>query len=216
MRRGVVLLAIVLLVLAACGGESAEDTSTSTTSTTMATTTTTAATTTTTTQPTTTTTTEPTPTLTPDADVTLRALGPVLIGMTVEEAAAAAGMTLSGTLDPEVSDVCYYVTPDSTMKGVSFMVFEDVIARIEIDEPSQITTRSGAGIGTTKDQLLEVYPDNIQQTNEAVFDGEAMGFVPNDESDAEYRIFFELDEEDVVVRYRVGIKPAVDFVEGCA
>ena len=101
------------------------------------------------------------------------------------------------------------------MKGVSLMVFDDLIVRIEIDDPSSVTTRSGAGIGSTKDDLLGFYPDNLHQANEAVLDGEAMGFVPNDESDATYRIFFELDEDGVVIRYRVGIKPAVDFIEGC-
>lgn len=215
MRRAGVLLAALLVALAACGGSDAESTTTSST-TTQATTTTTAATTTTTTQPTTTTTTEPAPALTTDASVTLRALGPVVIGMSVEDAAAAAGMTLSGALDPEVSDTCYYVTPDASIKGVSFMVYEDVVARIEIDEPSEITTRSGAGIGTTLEELEDMYPDNLQETDEAVFDGQAVGFVPNDEEDSEYRIFFELDEDDTVIRYRVGIKPAVDFIEGCA
>lgn len=202
------------LALAACGGSSTEDTVPSTVVTTAVTTT--IASTTTTTEPTTTTTTEPLPSLTAESNVTLRALGPVVIGMTVEEAITAAGIPLDGQLEPEISDTCYYVTPDASLKGISFMVFEDVIARIEIDEPATVTTRSGAGIGTTADELAEMYPDNLQEANEAVFDGQAVGFVPNDDSDAEYRIFFELDEEGVVVRYRVGIKPAVDFIEGCA
>ena len=216
MRKAWLLVGALWLALASCGGSAAEDTVASSEPTEATTVATTIATTTTSTEPTTTTTTEPAPSLTAESNVTLRALGPVVIGMSVEEAATASGLELSGEFDPEISDTCYYVSPDATMKGVSFMVFEDIIARIEIEEPSTVTTRSGAGIGTTKDELLEMYPDNLQDANEAVFDGVAVGFVPNDDSDADYRIFFELDEDDVVTRFRVGVKPAVDFIEGCS
>ena len=211
MRTAWILIGSVSLVFAACSSSPADDSSTSTS--TQAALVTVA----TTIPPTTTTvpTTEPPPSLTEEAHVTLRALGPVVLGMTVDEAATASGLTMTGELNTEISDNCYYVTAGPTMKGVSFMVFDDLIVRIEIDEPSVVKTRSGAGIGSTKDELLSFYPDNIEETNEAVIDGEAMGFVPNDESDATHRIFFELDDDGVVVRYRVGIKPAVDFIEGC-
>ena len=216
MRSAWILGGLTMLAFSACSIFAADETTTTTSSTTVATTVaTTIPTTTSTTIAETTTTTEPPPALNEESNVTLRALGPVILGMTVEEAAIASGLTMTGELDPEVSDNCYYVTPGPTMKGVSFMVFDDLIVRIEIDEPSPVTTRSGAGIGSTTDDLITFYPDNIGQANEAVFDGEAMGFVPNDESDATYRIFFELDEDGVVFRYRVGIRPAVDFIEGC-
>ncbi len=215
MRTAWILIGSVSFVLAACSSSSADDSSTSTSTQATLVTVATTITPTTTTVPPTTTTTEPPPALTEEAHVTLRSLGPVVLGMTVDEAATASGLTMTGALNPEISDNCYYVTAGPTMKGVSFMVFDDLIVRIEIDEPSVVTTRSGAGIGSTKDELLSFYPDNIEETNEAVIEGEAMGFVPNDESDATYRIFFELDDDGVVVRYRVGIKPAVDFIEGC-
>ena len=210
MRYTWMFAGILLVALAACSDT--PEVVDETTSTTEPTTTTTLIVTTSTEA---TTTTVAGPGLTPDSNVTLRALGPVILGMNVSDAAEAAGLTLSGELDPEVADNCFYVTPDDSMKGVSFMVFENAIARIEIDDPSGVTTRSGAGIGTTRDELLEMYPDNIEETNEAVIEGQAMGFVPNDNADADYRIFFELDEDDVVVRFRVGSKPAVDFTEGC-
>ena len=216
MRRALILIAGLSLAVASCGEAATEDTAASSSTTQATTVATTEASTTTTTQPATTTTTEPGEILSVDSKVSLRAIGPIVIGMTLEEARAAAGMRLSGELDPEVSDTCFYVVPESTVKGVLFMVFEDVIARVEITAPSPITTRSGAGVGSTREELAQMYSGNLEDTDEAVFDGEAVGFVPNDESDANYRIFFELDENDVVVRYRMGIKPAVDFIEGCA
>ena len=76
-------------------------------------------------------------------------------------------------------------------------------------------TRSGVRIGTSASDLRSVYPDNIQRANDAVAGGEALAFVPNDEFDANYRIYFEI-VDGAVARYRLGIKPAVDFLNGCA
>lgn len=213
MRRAWALGTVLAVALAACGGDTATTTTPATPPST-ATVATTVVSTTSTTQPTTTTT-APLPSLDEQSDLTLHALGPVVFGMTVGEAEKVSGLAFEGELDPSISENCYYATAGDTMTGVSFMVFDDLIQRIEIEAPSPLHTRSGIGVGSTRDDLLETYPDNIQTTNEAVLDGEAMGFVPNDDDDADYRIFFELDEDGVITKIRAGIKPVVDFVEGC-
>ena len=142
-----------------------------------------------------------------DAVVTLRALGPVRIGMTVEEAAGEAGVELRRDFGRQSTSSCYYVTAGAALRGVSIMVVDDQIARIDIDSPSTIGTRSGVRIGTAVGDLREVYPNNIRQANDAVAEGEAMAFVPNDDFDADYRIYFEI-EDGQVARYRLGTKPA--------
>ena len=87
-RRSILLL--VALALAACGGDAAAET------TTAATTTLTAPTTSTTVLATTTTSTTLPPALTEADTVTTAGLGPVKIGMTVEEATLAAGRMMEG------------------------------------------------------------------------------------------------------------------------
>ncbi len=159
-------------------------------------------------------TTEPVQATQIDAVATLRAVGPLRIGMTVAEASAEGGVTLRRDLGRQSTDSCHYVTPGAVMRGVSVMVVDDRIARVEIDLPSEIATRSGVRIGTTASNLRTVYPDNIQQANQATLEGEAMAFVPNDDFDADYRIYFEI-ENGAVARYRVGVKPAVDYLRGC-
>jgi hypothetical protein len=137
--------------------------------------------------------------------------------MTVDEAVEASGLEFEGELDPELSETCYYVTAGDTMKGVAFMVLEDLIQRIEIEAPSGITTRSGIGVGSSQDELVETYPDNIQDADEVTMAGNAMGFIPNDESDSNYRIYFLFDEDGTtIVRMHSGITPAVDFTGGCS
>ena len=148
-----------------------------------------------------------------DAVVTLRALGPVRIGMTVDEAAGEAGVELRRDFGRQSTSTCYYVTA-AALRGVSIMVVDDEIARIDVDSPSTIATRSGVRIGTPVDNLRQVYPNNIRQANDAVAEGEALAFVPNDDFDADYRIYFEI-EDGQVARYRLGTKPAVDYLGGC-
>ncbi len=152
--------------------------------------------------------------LTSDDVVTLRALGPVTLGMTVEEAAVASGLTLSQDFGRTSTDNCYYVTAGAGLPGVAFMVVDGAVVRVEINAPSVIATRSGVRIGTSEASVREVYPNNIQQANEAVSEGQALAFVPNDEADADYRIYFAIDGGEVS-SYRLGIRPAVDNLLGC-
>ena len=152
--------------------------------------------------------------LTSDDVVTLRALGPVTLGMTVEEAVAASGLALSQDFGRASTDNCYYVTAGAGLPGVAFMVVDGAVVRVEINAPSVIATRSGVRIGTPESSVREVYPDNIQQANDAVSEGQALAFVPNDEADADYRIYFAIDDGEVS-SYRLGIRPAVDNLLGC-
>ena len=154
------------------------------------------------------------PALTSDSTVTLRALGPVRIGMSVEEASAAAGLELRRDLGRASTDSCHYVNAGPTMRGVSFMVVNDLIRRIDIDPPSPAATRSGVRIGTAEGDLREVYPDNIQRADSAVTGARGWAFVPNDDSDADFRIYFEV-EDGSVSRYRLGSRPSVDSLSGC-
>ena len=137
--------------------------------------------------------------------------------MGVEEAAAAAGFELSGEVDPQVSETCYHVTPpadEEAYAGVSFMVVDDVISRVEIGGDSVVTTRSGAGIGISEASLQSMFPGQLESTETTAGGGTGLQFVPHDEEDAEYRVVF-LIEDDVVTGYRAGILPAVGYVESC-
>jgi len=239
LRKRALLVAAMAMVVAACGGgdetptETTQDTSAEVTSnislvsTTTAPTTTSSGgsdapgTTTTTVAQAATTTTAPTaapPTgtaeLTSDDVVTLRALGPVTLGMTVEEAVAASGLTLSQDFGRASTDNCYYVTAGAGLPGVAFMVVDGAVVRVEINAPSVIATRSGVRIGTPEASVREVYSNNIRQANDAVSEGQALAFVPNDEADADYRIYFAIDGGEVS-SYRLGIRPAVDNLLGC-
>ena len=105
-------------------------------------------------------------------------------------------------------------TKASGLDGVSYMVFEDKIARVDIAPPSTTTTRSGAGIGLDESLLEELFPGRIEDASGMVIDGEAVMYVPQDEKDEDYRIVFEITD-GLVSYYRSGILPQVGYAEGC-
>ncbi len=212
------IVGLVLLLAAACGDSGGETTTTPPTAPATAAPTTPPTVTTTTLPPETTTTVATTVAPASDVSVSIRSIGPVRIGMTVSEAEDASGLTLVGEPDPTISENCYFVAPDGTpgYEGVSFIVVDDRIGRVDIDPPSTITTRSGAGIGSTEQELRDLFPGQIEDAAEFIVDGRAVMFVPQDEVDEDYRVIFELDEQSTVARFRSGVLPPVGFGEGCA
>ncbi len=148
--------------------------------------------------------------------VTTGGLGAVRVGQTIEQAEEASGLDLEAEPSP-ISEDCFFVTVagDPVYEGVSFMVSEGTIGRVDVNAPSTITTRSGAGIGTTEQQLNDLFPGQIEDAGQYIIDGTAVMFVPRDEADAEFRVIFET-VDGVVASYRSGILPPVGFGEGCA
>ncbi len=153
-------------------------------------------------------------TLTDEASISTLGLGPVYMGDTLAEVAEKIGVEL--VPDNFGSDSCRYHMAPGGPPGVAFMVAFDRIARIDIDDPSIITTRSGAGIGSTKQQILDLFGDKIVESPHPYSDGQYLTFVPVDDKDSNLRIIFETNTEGVVVTYRTGQLPEVEWIEGCS
>lgn len=145
--------------------------------------------------------------------VTLRSVGPIRFGMSLNEARAALGDRLVEQGD-RVSNECYNVFPANGPSGVSFMVENGRIARVNVDNPT-LRTRSGAGIGYTEEEIRQLYTDRIRiDQHEYDEGGHYLVFVPVDRVDNGYRLVFETDGLHVT-NFRAGLYPAVEYVEGC-
>lgn len=154
--------------------------------------------------------------LTAESRATIYGVGPVRVGMTLDEARQAAGIPIT-LLDEEASPGCRYAKPAGMNEGIGLMVIDNRIARIDIWDAMPIKTRSGLGIGSTKAEILQRFPGQIEeQPHEYVPGGQYLLFVPKDAADQNYRIVFETDPEGVVTQYRVGRLPEVRWIEGCA
>jgi hypothetical protein len=137
-------------------------------------------------------------------------LGEVTFGMTVAQAQVAAGTDLISCAP--TSD-CYRVTPARGPEGISFLVTENTIERVDI-VAGPLTTRSGIGIGSTEDEIVNLFGDRIetQFNDDSSVD---LIFVPRDESDAEFRVIFTI-RDGVVETFRSGRIPQVTIQTPCA
>ena len=137
-------------------------------------------------------------------------LGEVTFGMTVAQAQVAAGTDL---INCAPASDCYRVTPAQGPEGISFLVTESTIERVDI-VAGPLTTRSGIGIGSPEDDIINLFGDQIetQVNDDSSVD---LIFVPQDESDAEFRVIFTI-RDGVVETFRSGRIPQVTVQNPCA
>lgn len=151
------------------------------------------------------------PTLGQNSSLSTVGLDTVTFGLTVTQAEAASGHEMVACAP--VSD-CYRVTPTGAPAGISFVVDEGTIERVDIVDDSPITTLSGAGIGTTAAELDELFGDQLEQVDLGGGRTDVI-FVPSDENDQEFRVAFTL-LDGVVETLRSGRVPLVLEAEPCA
>lgn len=149
--------------------------------------------------------------LTDSARVSTIGLGPVFVGDLLTDTEEKLGVALELDESRPVRDACrWYLVPGGP-PGVSVMAAFDRVARIDIEDPSIITTRSGAGIGSTADEIIGLFGDKIEVSDLDDGSGQRLAFVPTDEKDANLRIVFETNADGTVIRYRTGQLPEVDY-----
>jgi hypothetical protein len=137
-------------------------------------------------------------------------IGPVRVGMTVGEAASALS---AGVTHPETEE-CAYVGLSGLPAGVSLMTVGGRIVRVDVDDSSSVATARGARVGWTEAQVLAAYPGARVQPHKYE-DGHYLVVVPGAPADTTHRIVFET-ARGVVTRFRGGVVPAVEYVEGCS
>ncbi|WP_373526889.1 hypothetical protein [Nostoc sp.] len=151
--------------------------------------------------------------LTNKSKLSINGVGSVQVGMTVYQAAKAAGTRLVGDAP---NNSCYYVKPQNKPKNLLFMVTEGRISRVDVRQNTQITTLKGAKIGDTEARIKSLYPGQIQVTpHKYVEGGHYLTFIPKDRADQNYRVVFETDGKRVT-QFRSGKLPEVEYVEGCS
>jgi hypothetical protein len=136
-------------------------------------------------------------------------IGAVKVGMTVAEAAAAL------SLPPAAPDTqaCAYVGLGGLPDGVSLMTESGRIVRVDVGDSSAVATTRGARVGWTEAQVLAAYPGARVEPHKYE-DGHYLVAIPGAPADTLHRIVFET-ARGVVTRFRGGVAPAVEYVEGC-
>lgn len=143
--------------------------------------------------------------------VTELGIGPVRAGMTVAEARAALGGALT---EASSAPSCGYATSSRAPKGVNFMIVDGRIARADV-RGGTTATAAGAKIGDTEQRVRALYAGRIAVTPHKYTNGHYLTVTPSNPADSAYRIVFETDSSRVTV-YRSGLRPPVEWVEGCS
>jgi len=139
-------------------------------------------------------------------------VGPIRFGMALADARAALGDSLIVT--PPGGE-CGFTAPRGAPAGVRFMVEQGKIVRVDVDS-SGVRTAAGAEVGMSEADVRGRYPVGLQvQPHKYDPKGRYLVLQGTQPADSARRLIFETDGQRVV-RYRAGITPAVQYVEGCA
>ena len=159
--------------------------------------------------------------LSEQSKLALNGIGPILVGMTVEEAETAGEIQLVEKARAGMGG-CYYLWAKTGFPNQAFMVIsernKDRIARVDVYKGSRVTTLSGAQIGDQESRIKSLYPDQIKVTPHKYTGdrgGHYLTFVPEDAVDRNYRLIFET-LNGRVTQFRSGKLPEVEYIEGCA
>lgn len=140
--------------------------------------------------------------------VTAERIGPVEFGMTAEQFAALGGRAEI----PADREYCVYGQLPSAPAPMLFMIENGRVARVDIDSATTATTE-GARVGDTEARIQELYEGRVTVQPHKYTSGHYL-FVPAS-NDSTRALVFETDGTRVV-RYRAGLIPQVQYVEGCS
>lgn len=139
-----------------------------------------------------------------------RGAGPVRIGMTVEELRAALG----GGLDPlGPAGECEYVVPKGAPKGLTVMVVDGRVVRLDVARGSAVVTSVGVRSGDREKRVKKLLGAATEVTPHKYVDGGHYMSAPTGVDETWWVV--ETDGRKAT-DVRVGLMPQVRWVEGCS
>jgi hypothetical protein len=139
-------------------------------------------------------------------EVTERGIGDVVVGMP-------AGALLAAPAGTD-SMQCRMATWPGAPMGIRAMLEGNKVVRVDVDSGGTPTSE-GARIGDAEARVMELYAGRVEPSpHKYVAGGKYLTVRPASPADSAYRIVFETDGQ-VIVRYRAGQRPQVEYVERC-
>lgn len=146
----------------------------------------------------------------PDSKLRVDGVGPVRVGMTLDEARRAAGIPLKQTDGP----FCKSLSPEGAGFSVALIAEgSDRINLVNVFE-GPIKTVSGIGVGGTEAQVLAAYPGQLEVRAGAPGPHWVI-YRPKDSSLASFSLNFQIDDGGRVTQMRVGLKANTEQDENC-
>jgi hypothetical protein len=98
--------------------------------------------------------------------------------------------------------------------GLKFLFLDRHLARIEV-ESGPSATAEGVRIGSTVSQVQSAYAGRVTVTDDASTGRSYLSVRATDASDSAHRLVFEANGSRIV-RFRSGVRPSVEWIEGCS
>jgi hypothetical protein len=140
--------------------------------------------------------------------LSFKGLGPVKVGMTVQEAEKVLKMKLQEEQVDEPGG-CHHARSERELPGVGFLVIDGRVARVDVSKHTY-RTASGARVGMTEKEIRRLYPQIKVEPHQ--YDP-AGHYLILTSADQRYGIVFETDGH-LVTDLRGGEREPVGYVEG--
>lgn len=111
---------------------------------------------------------------------------------------------------------CYYLYPQPRPQGsygTGFMMEGDKFVRIDVDS-ADVVAPGGGRIGVTADVIRKLYASRVEEQDHKYGDGNYLRI--KDSAGGPGVLVFETDDKGSVTKWRIGVPPQVDYVEGCS
>jgi hypothetical protein len=145
--------------------------------------------------------------------VTTYGIGALRAGMSIKDATDSLNGALVLPSRANLSE-CNYASWRGAPAGVLVMTNGGRIARVDVNSAG-VTTLEGAGVGSSEAQLKSLYAGRFTISPHKYTDGHYVTVKAVNPADSLYRMIFETDK-GTVTRFRAGILPEVEYVEGCS
>lgn len=137
--------------------------------------------------------------------------GPAAYGGSVERLRMAWGKDLDGAASEPRG--CHYLKPGGG-DGIAFMVDNEAFVRTDVSR-HDVDAPGGGRVGLRADAIRALYGAAVDARPHEVVDGARLLRIA-DPSGGPGVLVFETDANGVVVAWRTGIAPQVDYSEGCS
>jgi hypothetical protein len=137
--------------------------------------------------------------------------GPVTFGMTPSEAAGALGV---GPADSFAAEGCALWHPAGTPVGLSFMVENGRVVRLDVDSAG-ISTDAGVAVGTPVDSVRAAYGARVAESPHKYRWEEGWRYLTLLDPDSTHAMVFEVDSHRVR-SFRAGLAAPARYVERCS
>jgi hypothetical protein len=142
-------------------------------------------------------------------DLTPRGVGEFSFGSAVADVREELGVPVDPAL---LASSCEFIHPAGAPEGLTLMSEAGRIVRADVASGAA-TTAEGAAIGDSEARILELYP-GLRRMPHKYTSGSYLIVLPEAPADTIHRYVFETDGARVT-RFRAGLFPPVEYVEGC-